>query len=81
MGLFSVLDVFHQVLNAAVQDFTEHVDRVRADALVPLQPRDLRRTDMIGLNECVLRHASLLHRFPEFFVRNHGCKPHFPLAS
>jgi hypothetical protein len=78
---FSVLDVFHHIFDAAVQNFTEHVDRMRADALVPLQPRDLRRTDMVRFYQRVLRNAPFLHRFPEFFVRNHAGKPHFPLAS
>lgn len=33
---FAVFDILHDVPNITVKDFTEHFDRVGADAFVPL---------------------------------------------
>ena len=45
-------------------DFAENFNGVGADAFVALESRNLCRADVIGLNQRVLRHASLLHHVP-----------------
>lgn len=64
-GFFFILDVFHNVADIAMQDFTEGFDGVGADTFVSLQARDLPRADMIILNQCVLRNPSLPHDIPQ----------------
>ena len=61
---FSLLNILHHVLNAAMQNPAKRLDRMRTDALVSFQPRNLRRADMIRFNQRVLRDASVLHCFP-----------------
>lgn len=59
-----IRDVFHHVLNAAIQDFAEHLDRVGTDVFVVLHAGDLAGADVELVDERVLRHAPFAHGFP-----------------
>lgn len=66
-----VPDISHDVPYLTVQDLAEYFDGVGADALVPLQPGDLGRADVIGLDERVLGDAFFLHHVPQVVIGNH----------
>ena len=64
-------DVFHNIADFAVQNFAKHFNRMGADALVALEPRDLSGADVMVLNKGVLRNSFLLHNVPEIVIGNH----------
>lgn len=67
-----VRNILHDFANIAVQNPAEHLDGVRADALVSFQSRNLSGADAVFFNECILRNAALFHRFPELFIGDHA---------
>ena len=65
--------MLHDIRNRTPENLTECVNRVGADALVPLQARDLRWTNPKGVYQFVLGHAFFFHHFPEIIVNNRYC--------
>ena len=66
--VFLIFDIFHNIPNFAVENAAEHFDRVRADAFVALEARDLRGTDAVLFDEGVLRDALFLHDLPQIVI-------------
>ena len=69
---FIVFDIFHNIAHFAVQDTAKHLNGMGADALVTLQSGDLRRTDIVFLNEGILGNPFFPHDIPQVVVRNHN---------
>ena len=63
LGLF-IWNIFHNIPNVAVQNLAEYADGMGAYAFIALQARDLRRADMIGMNESILGDPFCPHGFP-----------------
>ena len=61
---FLFFHIFHDVLYAAGEDFAEHFDRVRADALIALHTRDLSGAHAIAFDQRILCDFLFLHGFP-----------------
>ena len=74
-------NVFHNVLHLAVEDPAKDLNGVGADAFVALEPGQLTGTDVVLLDERVLKDPSVLHNVPEIIIGNHAAAPHFLLAS
>lgn len=51
-----------------MKNLTESINRMRADAFVSLEPRDLRRAYVVFFNKYILSNAFALHRFPQIVV-------------
>ena len=47
-----------------MKNFAEDINCMSTDALVSLETRDLRRANVVFLDECVLRNALLFHGLP-----------------
>ena len=73
-------DIFHDVSNLALKNFTERFERVSADTFVAFQPCNLSRTDAIFLYKSVLRNAFLFQNAPQTSVRNHNIQAFYLLA-
>ena len=73
-------DVTHDISHVAVEDTTEHIDRVRTDAFVPFQSSDLSGAYVMILDEGVLGDALFFHEFPKIIIRYHNIAP-FLLTS
>ena len=70
--LRSVLfQIDRDVLNFAVEDFAERIDGVGADVLIFAQTAQLPRTEMVVLEQLILRDAAFLHCLPKRVVSNH----------
>lgn len=61
MGVF---DIFHDVFHLTVEDRTENVNRMCADAFVSFEPSDLCRADVVLFDQRVLRDVLVFHGFP-----------------
>ena len=46
----SFLNILHHIFDSAMQDFTEHINSMRANAFVPFESRNLCRADVIYLD-------------------------------
>ena len=64
------------VFDFAVEDFAERIDGVGADVLIFAQAAQLPRTEMVVLEQLVLRDAAFLHRLPKRVVSNHKLSYH-----
>ena len=59
-----IIGVRHYIFNVAFEYPAKHFYRVRADAFVSFEPRDLPGADVVLLNQRILRNALFLHGFP-----------------
>ena len=67
-----VSHIFHNVLHSAVEDAAEKLDGVGADAFVALEAGDLRGTDMVLLDESILRNTFFFHGAPKLVIYDHS---------
>ena len=59
------------VLQPAIQNLAQLVQRIGADVPVFAQTVQLARAEVILFDQFILRYASIFHCFPEWFKRNH----------
>lgn len=61
---FIVFDIFHNIAHFAVQNTAKHLDGMGANTLIALQSCNLRRTDIVFLNEGILGNPFFPHDIP-----------------
>ena len=67
-----VFDIFRNVFQVAMQYLTELVERVGTDIPVLAETVQLPRTDLIFLDQFILRDLPRFHRFPEPVEYDHA---------
>ena len=74
-ALLLIRYISHNVPHIAFQNSAECIDGVGADALIPFQPGNLPRTDIVFFDQGILGDALFLHHKPQVIVRNQGYHP------
>lgn len=59
------------IADIAVQNAAKNLQRMGADAFISLQACDLAGTDVILLDQRILRNPLLLHRHPKIIIGYH----------
>ena len=63
--------VAHDILHLAAKNSAKHVNGVGTDTFVSLQACNLSGTDMIPVDQGILRNSFFFHNVPEVIIRNH----------
>ena len=66
---------FHDVRDIAVENFTEFVNGIGTDAFIPFQTGQLGRTDLVSVDQFILRDSLLFHNFPQIIKYDHDITP------